>query len=61
MAMGTMVFKILPTFAAFECDLIRLRTREGVAVAKARGKRKGKQPKLSPMQRKEPCPNVQHR
>lgn len=45
--MGRMMFNILATFAEFEADLIRMRTREGMAVAKARGRLKGKQPKLS--------------
>src|SRR3954465_7248342 len=51
--MGKMFFNILATFAEFEADLIRLRTREGMAVARARGKLKGKQPKLSDRQQKE--------
>lgn len=51
--MGKMFFSILATFAEFESDLIRLRTREGMAVARAKGKLKGKKPKLSPMQSKE--------
>jgi hypothetical protein len=34
----------------FEVDLLKLRTREGVAIAKAKGKLKGKQPKLSTRQ-----------
>jgi DNA invertase Pin-like site-specific DNA recombinase len=51
--MGKMFFNILATFAEFESDLIRMRTREGMAVAKAKGKLKGKQPKLSPMQSRE--------
>src|SRR4051812_6360983 len=50
---GKMFFNILATFAEFEADLIRLRTREGMAVARARGKLKGKQPKLSDPQQKE--------
>lgn len=51
--MGKMFFNILATFAEFEVDLLRLRTREGMAVAKAKGKLRGKQPKLSPKQRSE--------
>lgn len=51
--MGKMFFNILATFAEFEADLIRLRTREGMAIAKARGKLKGKQPKLSDKQQRE--------
>lgn len=51
--MGKMFFNILATFAEFESDLIRLRTREGMAIAKAKGKLRGKQPKLSEKQQKE--------
>jgi DNA invertase Pin-like site-specific DNA recombinase len=51
--MGKMFFNILATFAEFESDLIRMRTREGMAVARANGKLKGKQPKLSNKQQKE--------
>ena len=51
--MGKMFFTILATFAEFEADLIRLRTREGMAIARARGKLRGKQPKLSDKQRRE--------
>jgi DNA invertase Pin-like site-specific DNA recombinase len=36
--------------AEFEADLARARTREGMAVAKAKGRLRGKQPKLSPKQ-----------
>jgi len=50
--MGKMFFNILATFAEFEADLIRLRTREGMAIARARGKLRGKQPKLSDKQPK---------
>ena len=50
---GKMFFNILATFAEFEVDLIRMRTREGMAVAKAKGKLRGKQPKLSNKQQKE--------
>jgi DNA invertase Pin-like site-specific DNA recombinase len=42
--MGKMFFNILATFAEFEVDLLRLRTREGMAIARANGKLKGKQP-----------------
>jgi DNA invertase Pin-like site-specific DNA recombinase len=51
--MGRMFFNVLATFAEFESDLIRLRTREGMAVARAKGKLKGKQPKLSDRQQRE--------
>ncbi len=36
--MGKMFFNILATFAEFEADLIRLRTREGMAIARDKGK-----------------------
>jgi DNA invertase Pin-like site-specific DNA recombinase len=45
--MGRMFFNILATFAEFEVDLLRLRTREGMAIAKAKGRLKGRAPKLS--------------
>ena len=45
--MGKMFFNILATFAEFEVDLLRMRTREGMAIAKAKGNLKGKPPKLS--------------
>jgi DNA invertase Pin-like site-specific DNA recombinase len=51
--MGKMFFNILATFAEFEADLIRLRTREGMAIARARGKLRGKRPKLSDRQQRE--------
>lgn len=51
--MGKMFFNILATFAEFEVDLLRLRTKEGMAVARAKGKLRGKQPKLSAMQQRE--------
>ena len=51
--MGKMFFNILATFAEFEADLIRMRTREGMAVARAKGKLRGKQPKLSARQARE--------
>ena len=51
--MGKMFFNILATFAEFEADLIRMRTREGMAIARAQGKLRGKQPKLSDRQQRE--------
>ena len=51
--MGKMFFNMLATFAEFESDLIRMRTREGMAMARAKGKLRGKQPKLSEKQHKE--------
>jgi DNA invertase Pin-like site-specific DNA recombinase len=49
--MGKMFFNILATFAEFEVDLLRMRTREGMAIARANGRLKGKAPKLSARQR----------
>ncbi len=40
--------------AEFEADLARARTREGMAVARAKGRLRGKQPKLSPRQEAHP-------
>jgi hypothetical protein len=44
---GQGVLNILATFAEFEIDLLRMRTREGMAALRAKGKLRGKQPKLS--------------
>ncbi len=49
---GRLLFNVLGMVAEFEADLIRMRTREGMAVARAKGRLKGKQPKLSTSQRK---------
>ena len=35
--MGKVFFNILATFAEFEVDLLRMRTRQGMAVARAKG------------------------
>ncbi|AUM20177.1 recombinase family protein [Rhodococcus ruber] len=51
--MGKMFFNILATFAEFEVDLLRMRTREGMAVARAKGRLKGRAPKLSIRQQRE--------
>lgn len=48
-----MFFNILATFTEFEVDLLPMRTREGMVVARAKGKLRGKQPKLSPKQQRE--------
>ncbi len=48
--MGKCFFNILATFAEFEVDLLRMRTREGMAIARAKGRLKGKPPKLSATQ-----------
>lgn len=48
--MGKFVFMLFAMFAEFERDLIKQRTREGMAVAKLKGKLKGGKPKLSKAQ-----------
>src|SRR5258708_24524748 len=45
--MSKMFFNMLAVFAEFEADLLKMRTREGMAVARSRGKLKGKRPKLT--------------
>jgi len=47
---GRLLFNVLAMVAEFESDLIRMRTREGMKVAKANGRLRGKQPKLSATQ-----------
>ena len=49
---GRLLFNVLAMVAEFETDLIRLRTREGMKVAKAKGRLRGRQPKLKPNQAK---------
>ena len=51
--MGKMFFNILATFAEFQSDLIKMRTREGMKIARAKGKLRGKKPKLSEKQHRE--------
>jgi DNA invertase Pin-like site-specific DNA recombinase len=48
--MGKAFFNLVALFAEFEGDLIRMRTREGMAVARAKGRLRGKRPKLPPGQ-----------
>jgi len=47
---GRLLFNVLGMVAEFESDLIRARTREGMKLAVAKGKMKGRKPKLSPAQ-----------
>jgi len=47
---GRLLFNVLAMIAEFEADLARLRTAEGMKVAKAKGRLRGKQPKLKPAQ-----------
>ena len=47
---GRLLFNVLAMVAEFESDLIRARTREGMQIAKAKGRLRGKQPKLSKLQ-----------
>lgn len=46
-AVGRPPFNVLAMVAEFESDLIRLRTREGMRVAKAKGRLRGKRPMLN--------------
>lgn len=48
--LGKLLFNVLAMVAEFEGELIRARTREGMKVAKAKGRLRGKKPKLSPRQ-----------
>jgi DNA invertase Pin-like site-specific DNA recombinase len=47
---GRLLFNVLAMVAEFESDLIGLRTKEGMRVAKANGRLRGKKPKLNPRQ-----------
>jgi len=49
---GRLLFNVLGMVAEFEADLIRARTREGMAIAKAAGRLRGRKPKLSVSQEK---------
>jgi len=44
---GRLLFNVLSMVAEFEADLIRARTREGMATAKAKGRLRGRAPKLT--------------
>ncbi len=47
---GRLLFNVLAMVAEFEADLARMRTREGMKLAKAKGRLRGKPPKLKPSQ-----------
>jgi DNA invertase Pin-like site-specific DNA recombinase len=47
---GRLLLNVLAMVAEFEGDLIRARTREGMAIAKAKGRLRGRSPKLSKAQ-----------
>ena len=47
---GRLLFNVLAMVAEFEADLIRMRTREGMKVARAKGRLRGRQPKLTSKQ-----------
>ncbi|MBK5934270.1 DNA invertase Pin-like site-specific DNA recombinase [Rhodovulum imhoffii] len=51
--MGKMFFNLPATFAEFEADLIRMRIRKGMTIARAKGKQRGKQPKRFDSQSRE--------
>jgi DNA invertase Pin-like site-specific DNA recombinase len=51
--MAKMQLTILGAVAEFERALLRERQREGIAIAKAKGKYKGRKPALNPMQAEE--------
>jgi DNA invertase Pin-like site-specific DNA recombinase len=46
--MGKLLFNVLAMVAEFEGDLIRLRTKEGMKIAKAKGRLRGKSPSFPP-------------
>lgn len=50
---GRMLMQLLGSFAEFEREMIRERTRAGLAAARARGQRIGRCPKLDKQQRRE--------
>jgi DNA invertase Pin-like site-specific DNA recombinase len=50
---GRLLLTVLGGLAEFERELIRARTSEGCARAKARGGRLGRPPKLTPYQKRE--------
>ena len=59
--LGKMFFNILATFAEFEVDLLRLRTREGMAVARAKGKLQRQAAQAHPPPASRADPHARHR
>jgi DNA invertase Pin-like site-specific DNA recombinase len=53
MAQGRLMLRVLGGLAEFERGLLRVRTTEGQARAKANGKSLGRKPKLTPQQKQE--------
>jgi helix-turn-helix resolvase-like protein/resolvase-like protein len=51
--MSKMFFNMLAVFVGIEADLLKMRTREGMAVARSKGKLKDKKPKLTARQQTE--------
>ncbi|MEZ2190201.1 recombinase family protein [Corynebacterium sp. CCM 9204] len=49
---GRMFFNLTATFAEFEADLISQRTREGLAIARERGRLRGRSSKFTPAQQR---------
>jgi putative transposase len=49
---GRLLFNVLAMVAEFEFDLIRLRTTEGMRVAKAKGRLRGKSPSPTRVRRR---------
>jgi hypothetical protein len=47
---GRLLFNVLAVIAEFASDLIKVRTWEGMKVAEAKGRLRGKRPKLKPAQ-----------
>lgn len=44
---GRLLFNVLAVVAEFKSDFIKMRTREGMAIARAAGKLRGRKPRLS--------------
>jgi len=50
--LSRLLMNVLGTVARMEADVVRDRTREGMAIAKAAGNLCGRKPELTPMQNK---------